>query len=204
MTMEDVAEYFFLTRGVRDVIHVTYETVRSGPLSELFDAHRMPEGTIVTLPAEVQGQFAALREMLATWGLDPEALTHCQSALTDLEEIYCNIYWYSSNEDVYVGQVIRWITMVTTGYVRLVQARNQPALILFAYFAAATSAVPTVFYIQNWGLYALRGLSLELDESMLHWVSWPARMLEDRMSILNVTLTQSEAMGGKPMFDTVS
>lgn len=94
--------------------------------------------------------------------------------------------------------------MITTGYVRLIQARNQPALIILAYFAAATSAVPTVFYIQNWGLYALRGLSLELDESMLHWVSWPARNLEDRMSVLNVKLTQAEATGGKPMFDEVS
>ena len=200
MTMEDVGEYFFLTRGVRDVIHVTYDSVRNGPLGALFDSHRMPEGTIVTLPTEVQDQFSALGQMVATWGLDPEALTHCQSALSDLEEIYCNTYYWATHHEVYVGQVIRWITMVTTGYVRLVQARNQPALVIFAYFAAATSAVRTAFYIQNWGLYALRGLSLELDESMLPWVHWPARQLEDRMSILGVQLTQEEAAPVKPMF----
>lgn len=115
MTMEDVSEYFFLTRGVRDVIHVTYDRVSTGPLSKLFDAHRMPEGTIVTLPDEVLQQFSALRQMLETWGLDPEALTHCRAALADLEDIYCNIYWWARNEEVYTGQVIRWITMVTTG-----------------------------------------------------------------------------------------
>jgi hypothetical protein len=200
MTMEDVAEFFFLTRGVRDVIEITHDHIRAGPLSQLFDAHRMPEGTEVTLPLEVSDQFSALREMVATRGLDPEALTHCQSALTDLDDIYQNIYYWAARGEVYSGQVIRWITMVTTGYVRLVQARNQPALVIFAYFAAATSAVRTAWYIQNWGLYALRGLSLELEESMLHWVHWPARQLEERMSVLGVQLPQEEAASTKPLF----
>lgn len=81
------------------------------------------------------------------------------------------------------------------------QARNQPALIIFAYFAAATSSVRTVFYIQSWGLLALRGVSLELEEGMTHWVDWPAKMLHERMSILGVQLTQEEAADVKPMLE---
>ena len=199
MTMEDVAEFFFLTRGVRDIIHVTHDHIRSGPLGELFE-QGVPEGTKVTLPVEVTEQFDALREMLATSGLDPEALTHCQSALTDLDEIYQNVYYFAVRGDVFSGQAIKWTTMVTTGYVRLVQARNQPALVIFAHFAAVTSAVRTAWYIQNWGLYALRGVSLELDESMLHWVQWPTRQLEERMSVLGVQLSQEEAAPPKPLF----
>ena len=201
MTMEDVAEFFFLTRGVRDVIDITHDHIRAGPLSQLFDANRMPEGTEVTLPLEVAEQFTALREMVAGWGLDAEALTHCQAALADLDEIYRNVYYWAARGEVYSGQVIRWITMVTTGYVRLVQARNQPALVIFAYFAAATSAVRTAWYIQNWGLFALRGLSLELEEDMLHWVHWPARQLEERMKVLGVELPREEAGAtDKPLF----
>lgn len=43
--------------------------------------------------------------MLSTSGLDPEAREHCQSALTDLEEIYRNVFWFSSNEAVYVSRI---------------------------------------------------------------------------------------------------
>lgn len=200
MTMEYVTEYFFLTRGVRDVIQMKYDHFENSPLSMMFDAYVMPEGTVITLPQEVRDQFTALRHMVASWGLDPEALTHCQSALSGLEEIYENVYYWASLGEIYTGQVVRWITMVTTGYVRLVQARNQPALVVFAHFAAITSANRTAWYIQNWGQYALRGVSVELEESMLHWMEWPARHLEDRMSILGVTLTQDEATPKKPMF----
>ena len=200
MTMEDVGELFFLTRGVRDVMQVTHDHIHRGPLSRLFDAHRMPEGTEIVLPTEVSDQFTALKQMLANCGLDHEALTHCQSALTDLEEVYRNINYWATHGGVFTGQVIRWLTMVTTGFVRSVQARNQPALVILAYYAAATTSIPTVWYIQNWGMYVLRGLSLELEESMLHWVNWPARQLDQRLSILGVQLTQEEAAIAQPMF----
>ena len=191
-SMDNVAELLFLTRGVRDIVEVTYDYVRPGPMGELFDAHRMPEGTGITIPQEVLDQFTAVRQMLATWGLDPEALTHCQSALTDLVEIYENIVYWGSIGNVETGQVWRWKTMVTTGYVRLVQARCQPALIIFAYYAAATTAVRTAWYTQHWGEYAVRGVSFELDADMLLWIEWPRQQVEERMSALGLQLGKED------------
>ena len=188
VSMDNVTELFFLIRGVRDVIDVTRDYIARGPMAELFDAHRMPEGTEITLPDEVSAQFSALRQMLVTWGLDPEALAHCQSALTDLDEIYRNIIYWASRGHVETGQVFRWKIMVNTGYVRLVQARCQPALIIFAYYAAATTAVRTAWYTQNWGEYAVRGVSFELDAHVLPLIEWPTRQVEQRMAALGVQL----------------
>lgn len=192
-SMDNVAELLFLTRGVRDVVEVTHDYIRQGPMGELFESHRMPAGTDVTLPEEVSNQLAAVSQMLSSWGLDSEALTHCQSALTDLEEIYKNISYWAARGHVDTGQVWRWKTMVTTGYVRLVQARCQPALIIFAYYAAATTAVRTAWYTQNWSEYAVKGVSLELDDTMQQWLEWPRRQVEERLTVLGVQLTEDDS-----------
>ena len=199
MDMNDVTELFFLVRGVRDVIQATHDHVIQGPMAAVFHAHRMPEGTNATFPDEVDFQFNALRQMLATWGLDPEALTHCQTALTYLEDIYQNIMYFGPRGQIETGQIFRWKIAVPVEYIRLVQARCQPALVIFAYYAAAATADRTQWYTQHWGEYAIRGVSLELDEEMLRWMEWPMRQVTERMAILGVQLPREEESGAKSL-----
>ncbi|KAK3705721.1 hypothetical protein LTR37_013164 [Vermiconidia calcicola] len=197
--MEDVAELFILTRGVRDVIAVTRDHIVQGPMSALFPAHSAPEGMEITLSAPVESQFDALQEMLEGWGLDPEALEHCHSALRDLHEIYENVVYWGTRGHVETGQVVRWMKMVSTEFVRLIQARCQPALVIFAYFAAASSAVRTAWYIENWGEYCIWGVSLELEDRMQHFIEWPREKAEQRMAALGIKAQEPDDSLVKPI-----
>lgn len=194
-----IAEVFFLTRGVADVIRVHYEHIRAGPMGKMFENQHYPEGTEVVLPPLVARQFERIREMLSTYGLDPGALEHCQKALSDLEDVYQNILYFGSTTQLETGQVFRWKVMVPTGYIRLVQARNPPALIIMAYYAAALTAIRTAWYTENFAEYALRGISLELDAAMQHFLTWPKQQLEERMAILGAQPAKFESSTPNPL-----
>lgn len=188
MSMESVTEFFFLTRGVRDVIHAAYEYISAGPMTALFDSQKMPPGTQVQLPVEVKQQFHAITHLLDGWGLDPEALVHCKRALADLREVYETIAYFAPTSFIETGTVWRWPINVPTGFVRLVAACNQPALVIFMYFAAIVSAVRNTWYNEKWSEFAINGASVTLDESMRHWTEWPRLQVESRMAILGVQL----------------
>lgn len=197
--MDAVAEVFFLTKGVRDVIHLHHDRIRSGPMGEMFESQQYPEGTEVTLPPSIAQRFEGLRGMLVSHDLEPEALGHCQTALNDLENIYENIVYVCARETLKTGQVFRWKVMVPNGYVRLVQARNPPALIILAYYAAAITAIRSAWYTENFAEYVLQGISLELDESMQHWLLWPQQQLQERMAVLGAKAVKDESITSKPL-----
>ena len=199
MNMDEITELFFLTRGVRDVIHLTYEHIQKGPMVEMFGGHVYPPDAEVKLPQSVSKELDDIRQMLTQYGLDPEALTHCQSALTDLEEIYRNIVYWNAVSTLETGQVFRWQTMVTTEFVRLIQGRCPPALVILAYYAAGTTAVRTAWYTQNWGECTVRGVGLELDSSMQHWTVWPMQQIEERMAVLGSNPANAESDPAKPL-----
>ena len=173
-----------LTAGVRDVIHACYEHI-SQTMTGMFEGHSFAAGTEVTLSEAASQQLIAVGRMLDDYGLDPEALQHCRNALADLDNIYRNIVYWTAVGDLKTGHVWRWPTMVSLGFIRLVQARNSPALVVFAHYAAASSAVKQSWYTSHWGEFALRGVSLELEDDMQHWLDWPREQEHERMAGLN-------------------
>ena len=58
---------------MREVIALSMDHIRAGPMTGLFSGHVYPEGTVIELPTEVAAQFIALQQMLTGYGLDPEA-----------------------------------------------------------------------------------------------------------------------------------
>lgn len=196
--IDAVVELFYLTRGVRDVIDVCYAHIKAGPMAQMFEGHSFSTDTVVTLPAAVAARFADLAAMLETARLDPEALQHCRAALRDLEDIYKNILYFSSNDNALeTGQVWRWAVMVPTGYIRLVTARIAPALVILAYYAAATTAIRTAWYTEDWGAYTIQGVEAELDEEYRHWLDWPKEQGVRRLDVLSVQLPEDD--GRRPL-----
>lgn len=188
MDMDDIAELFVLTKGIRNIIQLAgKQQVTQGAMAVMFENSKAyPEGMEVPLPLHVSSCFEAMRHMLVTFGLDQGALEDCQSALAELEMIYKNIAHISTTGDIETGDVTRWQVMVPMGYVRLVQARTPPALVILAYYAAAVTAIRTAWYTQGWAECALRGISEALDGKMQQWIEWPMQQVQEKMSALGV------------------
>lgn len=186
MDMDNVMELFILTKGVANVIRLSHSDIRKGPMAVMLEDQAYPEGTDIHLPLSISSRFEGLQLMLATYGLDEEALEHCQSALTELQEIYKNIAYFSPMASIVTGMVSQWQVRISMGYVRLIQARNPPALIVLAYYAAAITSIRTAWYTQNWAEYALRGISQAVDDDMQQWIQWPMQQVQEHMNELGV------------------
>lgn len=78
--------------------------------------------------------------------------------------------------------------MVPTEFVRLLQARYPPTLVILAHFATAAAIPSNAWYTANWGLYAIQGISMTLDRSMQHWLDWP----REQMATGHVAVIQGE------------
>jgi hypothetical protein len=179
-----IAEHFILTRGVRDMIQLSAEHIRTGPLAELLHVRRCSEPSEISLPPNVSAQFEAVQRMLVSYGLDSNALHHCQAALLELRGIYQNAAHILRNGNVELGDISRWQVLVSMEYITLVQAHNPPALVILAHYAAAMTAVHTAWYTQVWAERVLRGVGHALDRSMQNWMRWPTEQVKDRLSVL--------------------
>ena len=168
-------------------------------MAEMFAGHRYEPDTVVTLPDSVAERFHSLASMLQAFELDPEALEYCQHALHELEDVYKNVVFFSQQHDpvLEVGQIWRWSVTISTGFLRLVQARIAPALIVMGYFAAATTAIRTAWYTENWGAYTLHGIQQELEPQHRHWLDWPVEHAARHLDILGVELPEDD--GRRPL-----
>ena len=188
LDVNTIAELFILTRGVRDMIHISSEHIKRGPMAALLHIRRCSEPTEVSLPPSVSARFEAVQDMLGSYGLDPNALNHCQAALLELRGIYQNIAHILPAGNVELGDLSRWQVLVSMEYITLVQAHNPPALIILGHYAVAMTAVRTAWYTQVWAHRALNGIRHALDSTMQHWIDWPLEQAQNRLSVLGLKL----------------
>jgi hypothetical protein len=194
LDVNTIAELFVLTRGVRDMIQLSAEHIRTGPLAALLHVRRCPELPETSLPPSVSAQFETVQHMLVAYGLDSNALHHCQAALLELRGIYQNAAHILRNGNVELGDLSRWQVLVSMEYITLVQAHNPPALVILAHYAAAMTAVHTAWYTHVWAERALRGIGHALDRSMQHWIHWPTEQVKDRLSVLRAESIEREGI----------
>ena len=188
LDVSTIAELFILTRGVRDMILLSAEHIRTGPMVSLLHIRRCPEPTEVSLPPSVYAQFEAVQHMLVSYGLDPDALHHCQTALLEPRGIYQNIAHILPSGNVELGDLSRWQVLVSMEYITLVQAHNPPALVILAHYAVTMTTVHTAWYTQVWAERALHSIGHALEGTMQHWIHWPMDQAKYRLSVLSPKL----------------
>ncbi|KAK5679727.1 hypothetical protein LTS10_007675 [Elasticomyces elasticus] len=200
-SIDEISEVILLGRGMREVTALTYPYVVDTPIALMFkfNAIEDSQANVVCLPAAVLSHFADLHAMLDKYHQQTPAvpsltesnriddvLSWCHAALTDLESIYLNIRYWSRHGGLESGHVWRWPAMLETKFIHLISARYGPALVLVGHFAAATVCLKKAWYVRNWGVYALDGISqsLEGDEEMRRWLDWPREQIRSEMRIV--------------------
>lgn len=105
VNMDQVAELFMLTRGVRDVVEVCAEWIQHGPLGELIGSYHAPEDEDLTLPEPITERFADLNKMLDKSCLDSVELETCRQALSELRRVYCSVAHFDAKSKLQTGTV---------------------------------------------------------------------------------------------------
>lgn len=105
VNMDQVAELFLLTRGVRDVVLVCHKWIKSGPLGGVLEGYVVPhEEEQLPLPPTISARFADLDRMLMHSCSDENELTICREALTHLEDIYRGVAHFNAKEQLETGE----------------------------------------------------------------------------------------------------
>lgn len=188
VSMEQVAELFLLTRGVRDLIHTCMDWVSAGPLGPMLDGNNVPDQHDVQLPVAVQKHFINLQYMLEEC-CGVEYRPECERALRRLEDIYHNVLKASATGEVETGQIWQWMLLVPCEFVTMIRACFPPALILLANFAAVSLTVRKAWYTSDWGHYVLTGISIVLYGSdMYSYLDWPMEQARSNMVSVAINL----------------
>ncbi|KAK3620785.1 hypothetical protein LTR56_023197 [Elasticomyces elasticus] len=197
LTIDEIAEYVLLTRGVREVTTLTYGHVLHTPISVMFRFNAVEDTEAAALPlsAPVQSHFSTLHSMLDEYhastttssdgGSNEKTLAYCRAALSTLESTYLNLRYWNSHGGVESGHIWRWPATLETGFTHLIAARYPPALVLVAHFGAATTPLRKAWYLRDWGTYAFAGISMALDgNDIIKWMEWPREQMKSNMSIV--------------------
>ncbi|KAF7190205.1 hypothetical protein HII31_08536 [Pseudocercospora fuligena] len=182
--MDQVAELFLLTRGIRDLILTCMDWVSAGPLGPMLQGDDLSGRCDTELPSPVQRQFIILEHMLEEC-CPPEYRLDCEHALRSLEDIYRDISYVARAKDIETQHIWRWMLLAPPDPVRMVTACFPPALIILAHFAAVSLTAQKSWYTRDWGHYVLTGISMTLLGSEMHmYLDWPMEQARTQMAVL--------------------
>ncbi|KAI5360987.1 hypothetical protein Slin14017_G091620 [Septoria linicola] len=194
VSMEQVAELFLLTRGVRTVVEACGVWLHASQLAPILKGYDIPHPDEITLPDSIRDRFKALNGMIETNVPDMHQKRICKEAIMHLEGIYRSVSHYDAKDRLQTGHVFTWMTSIPSEFVMFIQASLPPALVILAHFASVSLAARSAWYSRNWGNYCLQGISMELRGHELQpWLEWPRAHAETNMAILTPLKADAES-----------
>ncbi|GAB7366758.1 hypothetical protein MBLNU230_g0712t1 [Neophaeotheca triangularis] len=173
MTMENVAEIFLLTRGVREVIGIARDWVIQGPLSIMFYGHSRPDDVEVTLSDEVETRFTILRDLVHDECSTDDASQICLETLTKLRDIFANIQYFGPKTQFGSGVYMSFMTSIPTDFTRLLQNHHVAALVILYYYASVTCAAVYTWFAGDWPKHACAAARDALPANFHGVLDWP-------------------------------
>ncbi|RSL67383.1 hypothetical protein CEP51_012666 [Fusarium floridanum] len=172
------AEWIPTIRGVGAVLGPVYERVRFGPLSPLLGLGNWDELDPNDHPGAEDSHYRSIQEV---WAQSHDAEVY-DNALYHLRK--CNAYmkqFKSMNPQVlaewgynqaWSGPFI-WLHSSADGYFELLQQRQPPALLIFAYLGTLFHSLNDYWFMDGWGRNMVDVADELLGEYWSRWMAWP-------------------------------
>ncbi|KAK3673923.1 hypothetical protein LTR78_006125 [Recurvomyces mirabilis] len=185
LDMDAISEGVVMAHGVRAITSSAHEFLVKHPLSQLFYGYTMPDEARTTtyLPESVLSHFTAVEQMLRQ-KCEAETFKACLDAWNELVDIYHHLTYFLRLGPVESGIVWRWPATLSEEATRLIQTRHPPMLVILAHYAAASGPLHGSWFVNEWGKFALQGVSLVLADDMQHWLEWPWEQLKMNLEVL--------------------
>ena len=102
--MEQVAELFLLTRGVRDVVNACRHWLEESPMAPMIRDYEAPHEQI-PLHTSIEERFQELERMTETSCSDEQQTRICMEAISDLRDVYKNVLHYDAKDTLQTGAI---------------------------------------------------------------------------------------------------
>lgn len=174
-------------RGVRTIVNSSREEEKDAWQSTTRLTRRHDEATKdVTYQNRVYDYHAAFRKLrgyfvqMAIPLSDEETAIYAQE-INSLEQSFTIILRDTMpNEDTalkYAHVMFAWIYHNTEEYTLLVQEKQPPALIIFAYFAALMKYHDSLWILKGWPEHVIAGVYAYVTEMDREWLTWPMEQI---------------------------
>lgn len=171
------AEWLPMVRGTHAVLHPIYDRVREGPLGSLTDLEPWAD---IDPDRDAFVEDATLRSLSSIWaaGSDKETyeeslllLRRCYAYMTKYEahDGKSNSHYFNSAGS---GPMI-WILTAPAGYFTLLEQRQPPALVLFAYVGVLFHRIDHLWFLKGWGRSIVAVVEELLGEYWMPWMTGP-------------------------------
>ncbi|KIV99468.1 uncharacterized protein PV09_08889 [Verruconis gallopava] len=190
-TLDDVVAVFFMTRGVRDVLHPVYDWLSEleiKPILEpVLDNYTLDGNENYELPPILANRMDVLRRDL----LDKHGSYHdaskeaCHFAILELEKVLRDIAHFPPSgvgvfnpdfrrrKDIELGVLMKWQTTVSATFVNLMKKRHVGALVVLAHWVMLTKHLAPKWFLEGWMESAFEQIRNALKEEDRHWLDWP-------------------------------
>lgn len=111
VSMEQVAELFLLTRGVRSVVEACREWLDATPMAPMLKGYETPRDDQVPLHASIDEQFTNLERMTETACSDEQQTRICKEAISCLRDVYRSVAHYDAKDTLQTGALDSPLTM---------------------------------------------------------------------------------------------
>lgn len=178
---DDICELLYLTRGVRDLKEACEDLITKSPFSVVLYGHQLDDDLSVKMSPRLFVVFRDLKHMVENHCLDLSQRKVCAEATAHLESVYETLLTGLSSGPGFVletGHLWRWTAMLSYDFIKLVQARFPPALVITAHFAVVNLMLRDLWYVGSWGSLAFDGIRLALNGQLNEYLVWGQEQID--------------------------
>ncbi|KAF4434515.1 UPC2-regulatory involved in control of sterol uptake [Fusarium acutatum] len=176
------AEWIPAVRGVEAVLQPIYDRVRLGPLSPLLDL-----GNWDQLDPDHQQVFgdASFDNLKDVWSRSNDAdvydkalylLRKCNAHMRQYENMSSEALSQRGYNQAWSAPFI-WLHLTPKEYFELLQQRQPPALLIFAYFGTLFHFLDDYWFMQGWGWNMVEVANELLGDYWSRWTAWPREVV---------------------------
>lgn len=175
------AEWIPIMRGMKYILPPVHESLKTGPLAEIVNVPNWAAFKIEDQPStEDDDRLLRLRE---TWNTSNEAdISIYEDSLQVLRRCcaWANHFTAIRKTGVLLegynhewSAPFMWVHMAPEEYFTLLQQRQAPALLLFAYFGALLHQLDHYWWIKGWGKNVVSAVDELLGTYWQPWLEYP-------------------------------
>ncbi|KAM0437894.1 hypothetical protein ACHAPT_002259 [Fusarium lateritium] len=172
------AEWIPVMRGVGAVLKPVYERVRFGPLSPLLGLGNWDELDPNDQPMAQDSHFRSI-EQVWTQSNDAQVydealylLRKCNAYMIQFKTMSPQVLEQWGYNQAWSGPFI-WLHSSPDEYFELLQQRQPPALLIFAYLGTLFHGLNEYWFLDGWGRNMVDVADELLGEYWSRWMAWP-------------------------------
>lgn len=176
-SIDDIMAVVTVTRGIQAIVRPAHlrHSLMNSPYIILLTGHSpLSSSGRATLPAHVSSRYQMLRDECLKDLVAPNdhnIYKLCIDAIDLLEKVHCDVYSIKSPKGAEFSYLVKWVALVPSGFVTLIQERHAAALVILGDFAVIFKWLDNIWFLKNWSANALKAIREAISPAGRKWLN---------------------------------